>query len=225
MTPAELVNLAHLRRARDLIDREYAEPLDVPALARTALMSPVALLPPVPGRLRRDAVQLSDDPADRARQGAPASGRPDASPTCAWRSAAPRSGRSARGSPSSSARARIAPTAAATSRGTRRAPRPASRRFRTPAEQDRRSAAAQPRPSVARHGSRTLAHASSPSTTIDVALAFYRDVLGLDVHTDVTMDGLPLGDARRPGRSRTWRSASMNPHGGRARRTPTPCSR
>jgi len=40
VTPAELVNLAHLRRARDLIDRQYAEPLDVPALARTALMSP-----------------------------------------------------------------------------------------------------------------------------------------------------------------------------------------
>lgn len=30
----------HLRRARDLIDREYARPLDVPAMARTALMSP-----------------------------------------------------------------------------------------------------------------------------------------------------------------------------------------
>jgi AraC-like DNA-binding protein len=40
MQPAELVNLAHLRRARDLIDREYARPLDVPALARSALMSP-----------------------------------------------------------------------------------------------------------------------------------------------------------------------------------------
>jgi AraC-like DNA-binding protein len=33
-------DLAHLRRARDLIDRAYAEPLDVPALARAALMSP-----------------------------------------------------------------------------------------------------------------------------------------------------------------------------------------
>ncbi|MBP2338106.1 AraC-like DNA-binding protein [Saccharothrix coeruleofusca] len=32
--------LAHLRRARDLMDREYARPLDVPAMARTALMSP-----------------------------------------------------------------------------------------------------------------------------------------------------------------------------------------
>ena len=39
MTPEELANLAHLRRARDLIDREYARPLDVAALARAALMS------------------------------------------------------------------------------------------------------------------------------------------------------------------------------------------
>ena len=37
MTPEDL---AHLRRARDRMDREYARPLDVPALARTALMSP-----------------------------------------------------------------------------------------------------------------------------------------------------------------------------------------
>src|ERR1700749_4288211 len=35
----ELANLAHLRRARDLIDRGYAPPLDVAALARAALMS------------------------------------------------------------------------------------------------------------------------------------------------------------------------------------------
>jgi transcriptional regulator GlxA family with amidase domain len=40
MTPAELADLAHLRRARDLMDREYAAPLDVPAMARAALMSP-----------------------------------------------------------------------------------------------------------------------------------------------------------------------------------------
>ncbi|WP_191302351.1 helix-turn-helix transcriptional regulator [Lentzea cavernae] len=37
MTPEDL---AHLRRARDLMDREYASPLDVPAMARAALMSP-----------------------------------------------------------------------------------------------------------------------------------------------------------------------------------------
>ena len=40
MTPEELADLAHLRRARDLMDRDYAEPLDVPAMARAALMSP-----------------------------------------------------------------------------------------------------------------------------------------------------------------------------------------
>ena len=40
MTPLELENLAHLRRARDFIDREYARPLDVPTMARRALMSP-----------------------------------------------------------------------------------------------------------------------------------------------------------------------------------------
>jgi AraC-like DNA-binding protein len=40
MTPDELADLAHLRRARDRIDRDYAQPLDVPAMARTALMSP-----------------------------------------------------------------------------------------------------------------------------------------------------------------------------------------
>ncbi len=40
MHPQDLANLAHLRRARDLIDREYARPLDVPTMARHALMSP-----------------------------------------------------------------------------------------------------------------------------------------------------------------------------------------
>jgi transcriptional regulator GlxA family with amidase domain len=33
-------DLVRLRRARDLMDRDFAEPLDVPALARGALMSP-----------------------------------------------------------------------------------------------------------------------------------------------------------------------------------------
>jgi AraC-like DNA-binding protein len=39
VSPEELANLARLRRARDLIDREYALPLNVAALARVALMS------------------------------------------------------------------------------------------------------------------------------------------------------------------------------------------
>lgn len=39
MSPEELQNLALLRRARDLMDREYSRPLDVAVLARAALMS------------------------------------------------------------------------------------------------------------------------------------------------------------------------------------------
>ncbi|MCU1440407.1 MAG: AraC family transcriptional regulator [Rhodoglobus sp.] len=35
-----LQDLVWLRRARDQMDRDYAKPLDVPALARAALMSP-----------------------------------------------------------------------------------------------------------------------------------------------------------------------------------------
>jgi len=40
MTPDALADLAHLRRARDHMDRAYEEPLDVPAMARVAHMSP-----------------------------------------------------------------------------------------------------------------------------------------------------------------------------------------
>ena len=39
MSGVDLDELRLLRRARDRMDREYAEPLDVAALARTALMS------------------------------------------------------------------------------------------------------------------------------------------------------------------------------------------
>ncbi|MHB1210374.1 MAG: helix-turn-helix transcriptional regulator [Acidimicrobiales bacterium] len=40
MTPQELADLVQLRRVRDRMDRDYAQPLDVMALASTALMSP-----------------------------------------------------------------------------------------------------------------------------------------------------------------------------------------
>lgn len=36
----ELAELAHLRRAKDLMDREFEHPLDVPRMAHEALMSP-----------------------------------------------------------------------------------------------------------------------------------------------------------------------------------------
>lgn len=38
--PQSPQTLVHLRRARDLIDRDYAQPLDVPTMAAKALMSP-----------------------------------------------------------------------------------------------------------------------------------------------------------------------------------------
>lgn len=40
MSPERLAALVQLRRARDLIDRDFAEPLDVPTMAQHALMSP-----------------------------------------------------------------------------------------------------------------------------------------------------------------------------------------
>ena len=40
MPPQTPQVLAHLRRARDLMDRAYAEPLDVPTMATKAFMSP-----------------------------------------------------------------------------------------------------------------------------------------------------------------------------------------
>lgn len=40
MTPDRIAQFTHLRRARDLMDREYARPLDVPAMAAAAFMSP-----------------------------------------------------------------------------------------------------------------------------------------------------------------------------------------
>ena len=40
MTPEAIATLTHLRRARDLMDRDYALPLDVPEMAKHALMSP-----------------------------------------------------------------------------------------------------------------------------------------------------------------------------------------
>lgn len=40
MREEERRTLVALRRAKDQIDREYADPLDVPELAKTALMSP-----------------------------------------------------------------------------------------------------------------------------------------------------------------------------------------
>jgi transcriptional regulator GlxA family with amidase domain len=69
-----LEDLVRLRRARDLMDRDYAKPLDVPALARAALMSPGHFSRSFRAAFRGDAVQLLDDAPDGAGQGAAAAG-------------------------------------------------------------------------------------------------------------------------------------------------------
>jgi AraC-like DNA-binding protein len=69
----DLRDLVRLRRARDQMDRDYAKPLHVPALARVALMSP-GHFSQLSRRLRGDAAQLPDDAPDRAGQGAAAAG-------------------------------------------------------------------------------------------------------------------------------------------------------
>jgi AraC-like DNA-binding protein len=40
MTSDDMAELVHLRRARDFIDRNYAAPIDVQEMARSAFMSP-----------------------------------------------------------------------------------------------------------------------------------------------------------------------------------------
>src|SRR5438093_3700284 len=71
-----LRDLATLRRVRDRIDREYAQPLDVEALARGAHMSAGHLSRQFRLAFGESPVQLPDDAADRARDGAPSAGRP-----------------------------------------------------------------------------------------------------------------------------------------------------
>ena len=74
MTPEELADLAHLRRARDLMDRDYARAARRPGDGAGRADVARALLAQVPRRVRRDAVLLSHDPAHRAGQGVAAPG-------------------------------------------------------------------------------------------------------------------------------------------------------
>ena len=72
-----LRDLALLRPVRDRIDREYAQPLDVEALARGVHMSAGHLSRAVQAGVRRVAVRLPDDAAHRAGDGAAAPRRPE----------------------------------------------------------------------------------------------------------------------------------------------------
>ena len=71
-----LADLARLRRVRDRIDREYAQPLDVEALARGAHMSAGHLSREFSRAYGESPYSLPDDPAHRAGDGAAAPGRP-----------------------------------------------------------------------------------------------------------------------------------------------------
>ena len=71
-----------LLRARDAMDRSYAKPLDVPALARIALTSEAHFIRTFKRDVRRDAAPLSAAPAARARDGAAARDRPPVTEIC-----------------------------------------------------------------------------------------------------------------------------------------------
>jgi transcriptional regulator GlxA family with amidase domain len=58
MTPAHPAR--HLLRAKDLVDARYREPLDVPALARAALLSTAHF-----SREFRRGVEFTDEPTER----------------------------------------------------------------------------------------------------------------------------------------------------------------
>jgi hypothetical protein len=61
MTSQKLENFAHLRRARDLIDREDTKPLGVRTKPQSARVAR-AVLAPVARGVWRDSVRLPDDP-------------------------------------------------------------------------------------------------------------------------------------------------------------------
>jgi AraC-like DNA-binding protein len=101
VTPEEFANLAHLRRARDLMDREYARPLDVAALARAALMSTAhfsrqfrATYGETPYAYQTPYAYLMTRRIERARHCCAAA--TCRSPRSAWRSGAPLGSFSAR---------------------------------------------------------------------------------------------------------------------------------
>ena len=64
-------------RARDAMDRDYAEPLDIPALARIAYVSEAHFIRDVPRHLRRDAAPLPAAPPGRAGDVPAARDRPE----------------------------------------------------------------------------------------------------------------------------------------------------
>jgi len=182
--------LAHLRRARDLMDREYARPLDVPAMAKAALMSPSQF-----ARRFRDA--YGETPyaylmCRRIERAMALLRRGELSVTEVCLAV----GATSLGSFSSRFSELVgkapAPTGRATTARRRRCPPASPGRGRVPSaiRQERRSRASPYGPSVDGMTLK-LSHTFMIVDDQDKALAFYRDVLGLELKNDV-----PLGDER-----------------------------
>ena len=235
-----------LLRARDAMDRAYAQPLDVAVAGADRARLRGALHPDVPRDVRRDAAPLPAAPPGRARDVPAARDRPQrhrdlprrrlqqpghVQPHVPRRSSASRRPPTARASP---------PAAPSRPASRWRGPRPSS--F---GEADRARAAS----SVALH-----ARTRSPTPTIyvldqDEALDFYVGKLGLEVHTDADLGfmrwltvtvpddpdreiaaraarGRPRSTRRPPSRSASWsRRARWRRRHLRDRRLPRPTRR
>ncbi|QXC61968.1 VOC family protein [Aquihabitans sp. G128] len=226
MTPDELADLAHLRRARDLMDREYARPLDVPAMARAALMSPAHFS-------RKFRAAYGETPYSylmtRRIERAKALLRQGTSVTGACVAV----GATSLGSFSALHRDRGGDALGVPGAGPRRARGGAVVR-----QQGRHAAASDPRLLVAR----CSRHPAPPSrigeaagrgcpygramatTTVsqmfisvhdpEEALAFYRDALGFEVRMDVSSDGFRWVTVGAPGQDVDI--VLSQPHGGRS---------
>ncbi len=222
MTPEELADLAHLRRARDLMDRDYAEPLDVPAMARAALMSPAHFS-------RKFRAAYGETPYSylmtRRIERAKACLRQGMSVTDTCFAV----GCTSLGSFSSRFTEIVGETPVAVP-----GPRPQRPRGRPVLRDQGRDPAAahhgpglksrrteQDRRSTRRSGARTVVpwHVTVSTMFIpvhdpDEALGFYRDALGLEVRNDVASDGFRWVTLGAPGQDVDI--VLSQPHGGRS---------
>ena len=224
MTPEEIADLAHLRRARDLMDRDYAQPLDVPAMARAALMSPAHFS-------RKFRAAYGETPysylmtrrIERAkallRQGM------SVTDTCVAVGCTSLGSFSSRfteivGETPSQYRARdhsdleVVPSCVS---------KVATRPRRTPARSERYRPAphragsekhATGRCSYGRRMTVTVSAMFIPVHDPDAALGFYRDALGLEVRNDVASDGFRWVTVGAPGQDVDI--VLSQPHGGRS---------
>ena len=210
MTPDEL---AHLRRARDLMDREYARPLDVPAMAQAALMSPSHFA-------RQFRAAYGETPygylmTRRIERAMALLRRGDLSVTEVCLAV----GCTSLGSFSSRFTELVGETPSAyrarDHRAAARRARPASRQVvvagrREPSRNG--EAAAVARRLALRHDHLTLSHTFIIVDDQDKALAFYRDVLGLELRNDVTTSASDaLADRRAAGAARRRDRAGARP--------------